>query len=80
MDNCHSIRVLTDSIPTPHLTKALRSSAIWNGRKAIQIKDLSSLPSKIKTPLEEILYRILLRTLLRTNETFPGKISQSPLQ
>jgi len=68
MDNCHSIRVITDSLPTPHLSKALQSTAIWNGRKAVQIKDLSSLPSKIKTPIEEILYRILVRTLLRNNK------------
>jgi len=64
MDNCHSIRILTDVIPSPKIKGIGKEVANWNGREVSIDRERWSMKNE-PSATDELLYRLLVRTLLR---------------
>ena len=68
MEDNHHIRILTDIIPSPKLKSLEKNVAQWRGRE-ISCAQKHWSNKKELSPVDEMLYRLLVRTLLRPNSS-----------
>jgi hypothetical protein len=70
MEGNHHIRILTDIIPSPKLKNIEKNVAQWRGRQ-ISFDQKRWSNKKELSPVDEMLYQLLVQTLLRPNSSPP---------